>query len=298
VTGDPLISAHLDTSDARWNGRSGGRGPSDAAGPVDIEQWTVATHAELQDRIESLTHLQRSRSAHLRSRLATPASGLGLRHQDQRRIDAEGRFSGTELLLLAEHSGAGTAVDDRNGIRRMLRRFAPAGWSMPSGRFARTAGGTILVRKLVRYGTVSLVSTAISLTVLGVLVTATPVVPGWANVIAVTAGIIPSFELNRRWVWRRDGKRSANEILPFAALTFAGLGLSTLAVSVIGRWASRTGLTGASRTFVIEAANIAAFGVLWVAQFFVLDRALFGRHGNATESVVTTEPVPRTGIAA
>ena len=73
--------------------------------------------------------------------------------------------------------------------------------------------------KLVRYATVSVIATAVSLTVLGVLVGTSVVSAGWANVIATAVGTVPSFELNRRWVWHANGRRSMRaEIVPFAVL--------------------------------------------------------------------------------
>ncbi len=127
-----------------------------------------------------------------------------------------------------------------------------------------------------RYGTVSLIATATSLTVLGVLVSTTAVPAGIANVIATAVGTFPSFELNRRWVWRRTGRRSMKaELLPFWVLSFTGLALSTLTVSLAAAWADSTGLDGFARTAVIELANVAAWGSLWVAQFVILDRFLF-----------------------
>jgi putative flippase GtrA len=135
------------------------------------------------------------------------------------------------------------------------------------------------VRRLgqwLRYGTVSLVATATSLTVLGVLVSATAVPAGVANVIATAVGAVPSFELNRRWVWRRTGPRSVRaEVVPFWLLSLAGLALSTLTVSLTATWATSTGLDGTARTVAIEVANLAAWGSLWIAQFLILDRFLF-----------------------
>jgi len=129
-----------------------------------------------------------------------------------------------------------------------------------------------------RYGTVSLIATATSLTVLGVLVSATSIPPGFANVIATALGAVPSFELNRRWVWRRTGRRSVRgELVPFWLLSLTGLALSTLAVSLAAAWAGAAGLHGAARTATIELANLAAWGSLWVAQFVILDRLLFRR---------------------
>lgn len=129
-----------------------------------------------------------------------------------------------------------------------------------------------------RYCAVSAIATVTSLTVLGVLVATRTASPALANIVATAVGTVPSFELNRRWVWRKTGERSvAAEIAPFCALSFAGLLLSTFAVDVAARWASAIGLTGVMRTFAVELANVAAFGTLWVLQYVVLDRVLFGQ---------------------
>jgi putative flippase GtrA len=133
-----------------------------------------------------------------------------------------------------------------------------------------------LVRKLVRYATVSAVSTVVSLTILGVLVGFNVTTAGWANVIATAIGTVPSFELNRRWVWRKSGQRSlATEIIPFCVLSFTGLALSTVAVSSAAGWASAAGFGTTARALAAGAASIGTFGVLWVAQYFILDLVLF-----------------------
>jgi len=134
------------------------------------------------------------------------------------------------------------------------------------------------LRQLLRYSAVSAIATTASLTVLGVLVGTRALSPGWANVVATAVGTVPSFELNRRWVWGKRGQRSATaEIVPFCIMSFAGLALSTLAVHRAAIWAEHAGLSGTARTLAVEAANIAAFGSLWIAQFLILDRVLF-RH--------------------
>lgn len=145
------------------------------------------------------------------------------------------------------------------------------------------------VHQLLRYGAVSIVATTTSLLVLGALVTTRALSPGWANVVATAVGTIPSFELNRRWVWHRQGAASTRrEVVPFAALSAAGLVLSTLAVSLAGRWTDHAGLTGASRTLTIQCASIAAFGTLWLAQFVILDRVLFAERTRVRQD----RPVP------
>ena len=130
--------------------------------------------------------------------------------------------------------------------------------------------------QLLRYSAVSAISTSVSLTILGTLVATRAVSPGWANVIATSVATVPSFELNRRWVWARRGPRSLHrEAAPYFALTFAGLGLSTLAVSVATGMASAHHVSTAARTAVALGANLAGFGTVWVVQYVVLDRVLF-----------------------
>jgi putative flippase GtrA len=146
-----------------------------------------------------------------------------------------------------------------------------------------------LVHKLGRYTLVSLISTTVSLTVLGVLVATSALTPGWANVVATGIGTVPSFELNRRWVWRYTGRRSfVAQVMPFCALSFLGLGLSTLAVSVATAWATSLGAGPALRALTAQAANVGTFGALWVVQFVLLDRVLFARRPPAPVAVVGT----------
>ena len=156
------------------------------------------------------------------------------------------------------------------------------------------------IRQFVRYGTVSIVATATSLTVLAFLVSTRAVGAGWANVVAVAAGTIPSFELNRRWVWSKGGKRSLlREVAPFCALSFTGLVLSTGSVHFAAAWADRVGMGGLDRTLVVEAAHLAAWGALWIAQFVILDRFLFGQQADRFVVVHRAEPVApaRSGSA-
>ena len=140
--------------------------------------------------------------------------------------------------------------------------------------------------QLARYASVSVVATVVGLTVLGVLVTTRTLTPGWANVVATVVGTVPSFELNRRWVWAKRGARSLyGEIVPFAALSFLGLAVSTVAVSVVGHMV--TGTASATRTLAVEAANIGSFGLLWVLQFVILDRLLFA--GEVAPPIIATD---------
>jgi putative flippase GtrA len=143
--------------------------------------------------------------------------------------------------------------------------------------------------RLWRYASVSVVATATSLTLLGLLVGLVGLPAGWANFVATAAGTVPSFELNRRWVWRRSGLPSLlAEVMPFTALSFAGLALSTLTVHLAGAWAANRSWPALARIAVVMVANVGAYGTLWVLQFVILDRILF-RSGTASGPSTTAE---------
>jgi putative flippase GtrA len=146
------------------------------------------------------------------------------------------------------------------------------------------------LRRLLRYATVSVISSSISLGVLGVLVTTHTLPAGWANVVATAAGTMPSFELNRRWVWGKSGRRSIlTEVGPFCAMTFLGLAMSTIAVSFASAIAVSSGFSTGLRTLVIEAANAGAWASIWLGQFFVLDRVLFADGSQSSSTAPTRD---------
>ena len=122
--------------------------------------------------------------------------------------------------------------------------------------------------KLVRYSMVSVMGVAITQVLLVVGHVVVGLGPATANTVAVLCASIPVFLVNRTWVWQVAGPSSLQrEIAPFWAFTIAGLMLSTFAV---GTAASMTDSTAA-----LAAANLGAFGVLWVLKFFVLDGLVF-----------------------
>ena len=66
-----------------------------------------------------------------------------------------------------------------------------------------------------------------------------------------------------------------SEIVPFAAISATGLVLSTPAVAIAARWARQRGARHHAADLTVELANLAAFGVVWIAQFVLLDNVLF-----------------------
>ena len=133
---------------------------------------------------------------------------------------------------------------------------------------------------MTRCMSVSVITTVISVSTLA-LATALFGVTAWiANIVATAVATGPGYSLNRRWTWGLQERSNPwREVLPFWVLSFAGLALSTIAVAWTDAWAVHAQLAGATRTFTIVAAHLSGFGVLWIAQFVLLDRVLFRRSG-------------------
>jgi putative flippase GtrA len=132
------------------------------------------------------------------------------------------------------------------------------------------------VAKLGRYLAVSLIGTATTLILLGSLVGFFNVSPGWANLAAAGFSTGLSFELDRRWVWRRQGRFSVvGQLLPFWGWSLAELGLATFAVSWVGRTAVAAGWDHRAITTLVELTSISISLLTWLVQYFVFDRVVF-----------------------
>ena len=146
-------------------------------------------------------------------------------------------------------------------------------------------------RKLVRYSMVS----AVSVVVYELLLFITLGLLHWtatsANIFAVCLSAIPSYYLNRAWTWGKTGRSHLmKEIVPFWAMALLGLVFSTVVVDFAKDVSDDLTSIHLVETGIIMFAGLAAFGVLWIAKFVVLNRVLFvHRPHHAAE----TEPADR-----
>jgi putative flippase GtrA len=122
--------------------------------------------------------------------------------------------------------------------------------------------------KALRYLVVSAVFTVITQVVLLVLIGELDWSFAPANFVAVFVTMFPSYLINRHWVWGRRGQHSwAREVVPFWAMTIAGLVLSTLFAAVANVFTEAK--------WVASLANLGAFGILWMVKFVVIDEYVF-----------------------
>ena len=122
--------------------------------------------------------------------------------------------------------------------------------------------------KAIKYSMVSVVAVIVTQAVIFACVEGFELAWVLSNFIAVTIGCIPSYTLNRAWVWGKRGRNHLwREVVPFWALALLGLIFSTVLVALADRWTDAP--------IAVNLANLTAFGILWVAKFWVLDAILF-----------------------
>lgn len=147
-----------------------------------------------------------------------------------------------------------------------------------------------VVARAARCLAVSVATTVLSAVVLVALAVGLGVPAAYANVVAVCCGIPLSYIANRRWVWRRGGRASVRrEVVPFWVMNVLALAISTAAVAAAGAWSRAW--PAAWRASALEGASLAVYAALWVAQFVVLDRWLFGTRAAATHVERHPEPL-------
>lgn len=160
---------------------------------------------------------------------------------------------------------------------RVHRREPPPPLAVLVVRRTRAYMRTPEFRRLWRYVATSAIAVVVSLVALYVFYRVVKVgSAGTANVIATAIATVPSYYLNRTWAWGKTGRSDLwREVVPFWVIAFVGLALSTLAVDVASHEAHRLSHAHEIQTILVEAANLATYGVLWVGKFLLFNRVLF-----------------------
>jgi putative flippase GtrA len=133
--------------------------------------------------------------------------------------------------------------------------------------------------QLIRYSMVSVISTAVSFGVLAI-VFGLHIIKGEvaATVFANVVATVPSYYLNRMWVWKKGGRSHLmREIVPFWIMAAIGIVVSIGGASIAHRIGVTHHLSHLEQTVTVLVANFISFGLFWVLKYMLYNR-LFHVH--------------------
>jgi len=132
-------------------------------------------------------------------------------------------------------------------------------------------------KKFVKYSAVSVVAVLVTAITQTICLGLFHVPAGWSAVIASAVAAVPSYVLNRRWVWGASSRSHfLKEVLPFWVMFAIGLGFATLA-SILAA-AAADDVSHLAKTFIVVGSSIFAYGVLWIVKYVVMNKILFAHH--------------------
>jgi len=134
-------------------------------------------------------------------------------------------------------------------------------------------------RQLIKYTMVSVISTVASFGVLGI-VYGFHIIKGEieATVFANVVATVPSYFLNRMWVWGKGGRSHVmKEIVPFWVMSAIGITVSIGGAAVARHIGTTHHLSHLQETGVLLLANLISFGLFWVLKYMLYNR-LFHVH--------------------
>jgi putative flippase GtrA len=129
-------------------------------------------------------------------------------------------------------------------------------------------------KRLIRYTSASVITTVISLAAVsafyGFRIISDAV---WATLAGNIVGMVPAYQLNRRWTWGKRGRSHfRNEIAPFLMMSILGIAFSQL-----GAWWAKNETKShhwshLTNTALVSGANLLCFAVFWVLKLIVFNR--------------------------
>jgi len=127
---------------------------------------------------------------------------------------------------------------------------------------------------LFKYTMVSVISTFVSF---GVLFLVFGVLKLWGQVactvFANSVATIPSYYLNRKWVWGKGGRSHlTKEIIPFWSLSAIGISVSIFGAAAAKHLSTVHHLSHLEQTALVLLANLLSFGIFWVLKFLIFNR--------------------------
>ncbi len=129
-------------------------------------------------------------------------------------------------------------------------------------------------KKLIRYTAASAITTAVSLGAVagfyGLRIISSVIL---ATLAGNFVGMIPAYNLNRRWTWRKSGRSSLRrEVAPFFAMSLLGIAFSQLGALYARHEVRAHHWSHLANTGLVAGANLLCFAVFWVLKLVVFNR--------------------------
>ena len=150
-------------------------------------------------------------------------------------------------------------------------------------------------KRMIKYTLVSVVSVVVSQIVLGALLFGFHWSGRNGQIVACSVATIPSYYLNRTWVWGKGGRSHLmKEVVPFWTLAFIGLAFSTWCADYADSHAHDWVSGKSAHNLVVMVFALGAFGVLWFGKFIIFNKILFAHHPEELEEIPALDG--RTGL--
>ena len=149
-------------------------------------------------------------------------------------------------------------------------------------------------RKLIRFTSVSAVSTVVSILTIS-FVYGLRIIHGEveATLFGNLVGAVPSYTLNRRWTWGKTGRSHLRkEVLPFAVMSALGIGFSMVGGAYAKHLVHTHHWSHLLNTGIVDAANLVSFAVFWLLKLVVFNRIFRIDEEAQIDAHLTREEVP------
>jgi putative flippase GtrA len=141
-------------------------------------------------------------------------------------------------------------------------------------------------RKPVRYAAVSAIAILVSQATTAIFYGLLRFSERNAQLVSFVASTIPSYYLNRMWVWGKGGKSHFwKEIFPFWALGIVQLILSLLFIAWSQDKIKENYESHLIRTLGLMFSMLFIYGVMWIGKYVFFNKVLFKHHSENTGSV-------------
>lgn len=148
-----------------------------------------------------------------------------------------------------------------------------------------------LLTRLVRYALGSVVCLAISEVTLFVALVL-GLRPWVASVVASVVGVVFGYPLNRAWTFGRRGRSDFwREVVPYWGSALASAVAAAVTVGAASSWAKTLDASRFEKGVIEAAAYVAAYGVMWILRFLLLDKLLFATE-NAASGARSPQEMP------